>query len=325
MSKMPSNQEETKVLIHHPVLLEEICEQLELRKKRNVVDATLGFGGHASVMLQHMPKNGKLIGFDADSEHLKEAKKKLRKFKDRTILVHSNFVHMTDELQKTKVRAIDAFLFDLGIASPHVDNPARGFSFMQDGPLDMRFNIKQELTAADVINEYPEKELVRIFEEYGEERWAKKIAREIVRSRRNKSFKTTKQLADFVEKLVFRPKPVKKKPGKKGGKKAKRGRIHPATRVFQAVRIEVNRELDVLSEALQQAVELLKPKGRIAVISYHSLEDRIVKHFFRGLAHDNERKAVLRLVTKKPIVPTDAEILANPRSRSAKLRIVEKL
>lgn len=281
-------------------------EGLSLPKKRNIVDATLGLGGHAKAILENLSKSGKVIGFDADYDHIKEAKKKLRKFKDRVIFIHSNFEHLQEELQKTRVRAVDGVLFDLGIASPHVDFADRGFSFLREGELDMRFNRKEGKTAAEIVNNYSEKELIRIFKEYGEEKKARRIAMEIRKRRKSRRFKTTTELARFIEKKVGRS-----------------GRIHPATRVFQALRIEVNRELEVLPEALRQAVEVLKSGGRIVVISYHSLEDRIVKNFFRDLSRGDDQ--ILKLITKKPLVPTESEIAENPRSRSAKLRIVEKI
>ncbi len=306
--KAPVEKEvEKKEYIHESVLLEEVCELLELSKKKNVVDATLGMGGHAKEMLKALPKSGKLIGLDADPEHLKVAKKNLRSYKDRTILVHSNFGDMAEAIREnSRIKSIDAVLFDLGIASPHVDFGERGFSFMREGDLDMRFNPEQQLTAAEVVNKYGEKRLAEIFRDFGEEKRAKKIAQAICKNRKRKPFKTTKDLADFIEKLLGR-----------GGK------IHPATRVFQALRIEVNKELDVLVEGLRQAVELLKKNGRVAVISYHSLEDRIVKNFFRDLARNNGQS--LKLITKKPIAPSEEEIQRNPRSRSAKLRVAEKL
>jgi 16S rRNA (cytosine1402-N4)-methyltransferase len=292
--------------IHEPVLTDEVLSLLDLKGKRNVVDATLGLGGHAKIMLEKMPKSGKLIGFDADHSHIKVAKKNLRIFKDQVIFVNNNFVEMEAEMKKTKVRSIDAILFDLGIASPHVDFGERGFSFLREGPLDMRFNQNTGRTAADVLNDYSEKELVRIFFEYGEERNAKKIAREILKRRKWRKIKTTTQLAEFIEKTVGR-----------------HGKIHPATRIFQALRIEVNNELEVLPEGLRQAVALLKKGGRVAVISYHSLEDRIVKNYFRELSR--MESPMLKLLTKKPVVPSDEEISRNPRSRSAKLRVAEKL
>lgn len=291
---------------HEPVMVDEVCDLLAVKGKRNVVDATLGMGGHSKAMLLRMAKNGKIIGFDADKEHLKVAKKNLKKFKDQVTFVHNNFVEMTGEINNTRVRSIDAILFDLGLASPHVDIPERGFSFMRDGELDMRFNRSEGKTAADIVNEYKEKRLAEIFFTYGEERNAKKLARELVKRRKWRKFKSTTQLADFIEKTVGRF-----------------GKIHPATRVFQALRIEVNSEMEVLPDALNQAVNLLKKGGRIGVISYHSLEDRIVKNFFRDLSRMDT--PVLRLVTKKPIMPSDEEIAANPRARSAKLRVAEKL
>lgn len=306
--EQPQKQEETKLSYEHEsVLLSEVCELLDLAKKKNVVDATLGLGGHAKEILKALPKTGKLIGLDADPEHLKIAKKNLRSYKDRTILINANFGNMAEAIaDNSRIRSIDAVLFDLGIASPHVDFGERGFSFMREGDLDMRFNPEEQLTAAEVVNKYGEKRLAQIFKEFGEESQARKIAQAICKNRKRKPFKTTKDLADFIEKLVGRS-----------------GRIHPATRVFQALRIEVNKELDVLVEGLKQAVELLNKNGRVAVISYHSLEDRIVKNFFRDLARHNGES--LKLITKKPIAPSEEEIQRNPRSRSAKLRVAEKL
>lgn len=308
--------------MHIPVMLREVIEHLVgegLPKRRVIVDMTMGMGGHSRNLIVEMAGNGKLIGFDMDPEHLKIAKKNLKNFGESVVYINSNFENLAAELEKLKIKGIDAILFDLGIASNHVDDPEKGFSFMHEGPLDMRFNKDlQQLTAAEVVNKYSEKELIRIFKEYGEENKARKIAAEIVKSRRRKPFETTTQLANFIEKLIHRD-----------------GRIHPATRVFQALRIEVNRELEVLQNALKQATELLRDAGRIAVISYHSLEDRIVKHFFRDMSADyinlpNELKTTklspkLKIVTKKPLMPTAEEVKNNPRSRSAKLRVAEKI
>lgn len=316
-SKAPSKKEqqietpekEEKIIYSHdPVLKDEILELLELKGKRNIIDATLGLGGHSKALLDNMPKSGKVICFDVDKTHMKRAKMAMRKYKDRCTFINSNFANMCEELSKTRIKAIDAVLFDLGLASPHIDDPERGFSFMREGPLDMRFDNNIETTAADIINEYSEKRLIEIFKEYGEERRARKLALEIRKRRKSRKFKTTKQLADFVEKTIGR-----------------HGRIHPATRIFQALRIEVNKELEVLQDALKQAVDITKPGGRIAVISYHSLEDRIVKNYFRALARPQEGKPLLKIITKKPITPTDAEIELNPRARSAKLRVAEKI
>ena len=315
---MAQEKENNLVLEHSPVLLNEVLANLELNKKRVVVDATVGLAGHSKAMLEKMPKNGKLIAFDADKEHVKLAKKRLRKYSSQVTVIHANFSELEEKIAAQRCRGIDAILFDLGLASPHVDNPERGFSFMHEGPLDMRFDVSQELTAAEVINNYSEKELVRIFQEYGEERFARKIARAIVARRKTRKFKTTKELARLIEKTV-----------------ARQSRIHPATRVFQALRIEVNNELQSLKSALEQALKLLRPGGRIAVISYHSLEDRIVKRFFKEQAleyinlpeEETTRmlKPQLKIITKKPILPSDEEIIENPRARSAKLRVAEKI
>jgi 16S rRNA (cytosine1402-N4)-methyltransferase len=303
---------------HVSVLLNEIVEMLQPEKRRVIVDGTLGLGGHAKVLLSKMPAAGKYIGFDLDNDHIAIAQKRLKDFSEQLVVVHDNFSTLADKLKEMKLKGADAILLDLGMASPHVDNPEKGFSFLHDGPLDMRFNKDAPYTAADVVNSYSEKELLRIFREYGEEHKARKIAHEISLVRKNHPFKTTKQLADFIEKHVKRM-----------------GHIHPATRVFQALRIEVNKELDSLVNVLRAAVEVLRPGGRIAVISYHSLEDRIVKHFFKDQTRDyvnvpgeiktTKLDPTLDILTKKPIVPTDAEVLQNPRSRSAKLRVAQRL
>lgn len=303
---------------HVSVLLNEIVEMLQPEKRRVIVDGTLGLGGHAKMLLEKMPVAGKYIGFDLDNDHIAIAQKRLKNFSEQLVVVHDNFSTLADKLKELKLKGADAILLDLGMASPHVDNPEKGFSFLHDGPLDMRFNKDAPYTAADVVNSYSEKELMRIFREYGEEHKARRIAHEISLVRKNKPFKTTKQLADFIEKHIRRV-----------------GHIHPATRVFQALRIEVNKELDSLVNVLRAAVEVLRPGGRIAVISYHSLEDRIVKHFFREQTRDyvnvpgeiktTKLEPTLDILTKKPIVPTDEEVQQNPRSRSAKLRVAQRL
>jgi 16S rRNA (cytosine1402-N4)-methyltransferase len=315
---LDTNQPKNTAIGHEPVLIEEVCGNLDLKSKRVVVDCTLGLGGHAKVMLEKMPAGGRLFAFELDPQNMKRAKQKLRSCKDKITFINANFSTLQEQFGKTRLKGVDAVLFDLGLSSVHTDDPEKGFSFLREGPLDMRFDHKQTLTAEEVVNKYSEKELIRIFKEYGEEKKARKIAMEIVRIRKRKPFKTTTQLADMIEKLLKR-----------------QGRIHPATRVFQAIRIEVNKELENLRKALEQAVELLRPKGRIAVISYHSLEDRIVKRFFRDLCRDyvnlpGEMTTTildpkLLIVTKKPIVPGPKEVAGNPRSRSAKLRVAEKL
>jgi 16S rRNA (cytosine1402-N4)-methyltransferase len=303
---------------HIPVLLSEVVANLDLPKKRIVADLTLGLGGHAKAMLEIMPAAGKLIAFEIDGDNLKIAKKNLKDFAEQVIFLNENYTNLAEELKKLKIKSVDGILLDLGIASTQVDNAEKGFSFRKDGPLDMRFDKKSRLTAAEVVNSYSEKELIRIFKEYGEEQKARKIAQAIIKTRKRKPFKTTLQLADFIEKLLKR-----------------NGHIHPATRVFQALRIETNKELEGIEKVLEQAIELLRSKGRIAVISYHSLEDRIVKRFFRLLSQDyiNEPGKMttthlepkLKIITKKPVVPTGKEVSRNPRSRSAKLRVAEKI
>lgn len=303
---------------HEPVMMREVLENLALADKKVVVDGTLGLGGHSRAMLEQMAPDAKLVAFDVDDDNLATARNNLVVFGDRVFFVRSNFSNLQEELKNLGIKKVDALLLDLGLSSPQVDNPAKGFSFLREGPLDMRFDKNQPLTAAEVINGYSLNELMRIFFEYGEERFSRKIATEIVRRRKARSFKTTTELANFIEKLIGR-----------------QGHIHPATRIFQALRIEVNHELDVLLRTLQQAVEVLSKGGRIAVIAYHSLEDRVVKQFFKECARDyvNEPdklttthlEPTLEIVTKKPLVPTDAEIVKNPRARSAKLRVAQKL
>ncbi len=303
---------------HEPVLVQEVLENLQLADKKVVMDGTLGLGGHSMRMLEQMPSDGVLIGFDVDDDNLATARQNLQQFGDRVMFVRSNFSNLEAELKTLNINAVDAILLDLGLSSPQVDNPVKGFSFLREGPLDMRFDKNASLTAAEVINSYGQNELIRIFQVYGEEPFARKIAQEITKRRKARSFKTTTELANFIEKLIGR-----------------KGHLHPATRVFQALRIEVNHELDVLLSALKQAVSMLKKHGRLAVIAYHSLEDRVVKQFFKECARDyiNEPdklttthlEPTLHIVTKKPIVPTESEISKNPRSRSAKLRVAEKI
>lgn len=309
---------ENKQIYHEPVLANEVCEGLNLKNKKNIVDCTLGLGGHTQIILQNLGSQGRVFGFELDADNLKLAKKNLRSFGDKVTYIHSNFERLSEELKKLRIKSVDGILIDLGLSSPQVDIAERGFSFLREGPLDMRFDRKQPLTAALVVNRYSATDLTRIFQEYGEEAFARKIALAITKRRKSRAFKTTTELARFIEKLLKR-----------------KSHIHPATRIFQALRIEVNHELDALKNVLPQAVTLLKPKGRLAVISYHSLEDRIVKQFFKENARSflNESNKLtttylqptLKIITKKPVTPSAEEIVKNPRSRSAKLRIAEKI
>lgn len=302
-----TNSTVNTVYKHDPVLVDEVIEFLNFSGgKKRIVDCTLGLGGHASKILEKLSSQGELIGFDADNDHLKQAKKNLKPFKGRVTYINANFGELEKQLKKNGVRKIDGILMDLGIASPHIEIGERGFSFMRSGPLDMRFNVKKGKTAADLLNGATEEDLVRIFKEYGEEPFAEKMAEMICKYRKRKKFETTGQLADYIEKNFKR-----------------RGKIHPATRIFQALRIEVNKELEMLKTALEDAVKFLKPGGRIVVISYHSLEDRIVKNFFREKSRKEEPE--LKVLTKKVVMPNIKEIKSNPRSRSAKLRAAEKI
>lgn len=316
---------EVKKIEHVSVLKESVYKYLDLQSGEVVVDATLGLGGHAGGILELVGKKGVLVGFDLDEDNLKEAEKRLRHYKNK-VLINDNFRSLKNRVQESGFEQVDAVLFDLGLSSPHVDDAARGFSFMKEGPLDMRFSKEQRLTAAQVINEYPEDRLADVIWKYGEERQSRRIARKIVERRMAKKFGTTRELADFLESIMlFR--------GRKKGRKSKH---HPATTVFQALRIEVNDELNALKEALQGSIELLRVGGRIVVISYHSLEDRIVKHFFKELSRSCvcprelpvcrcRGEAVVELLTRKPVAPSDEEVAMNPRARSAKLRAVKKL
>ena len=312
---------------HVPVLKETVYEYLDLKKGDVVVDATLGLGGHAKGMLEKIGKKGVLIGLDQDERNLEEAKKRLEGASGgkNIILVNDNFRYLKNRAEETGFKEVDAVLFDLGISSPHVDDSERGFSFMRDGPLDMRFSLSQKLTAWDVVNSYPENELANVIFQYGEERASRRIARKICEYRKNKKFEGTAELGEFIKRVI----PDMSKHGK-------RGVHHPATKTFQAIRIEVNDELNALKEGLNGSMSLLKIGGKIVVISYHSLEDRIVKHFFKELSRSCvcppevlvcqcRGAPVVEILTKKPVFPTDEEIAENPRARSAKLRAVKKL
>lgn len=306
---------------HDPVLITTVEKYSGLKKGDTVIDCTLGLGGHSEMFLKKIGPKGTLVAFEQDEENYKYAANRLSKNKNKHLIL-KNFVHLQHEIEEIGIGGVDLVFFDLGLASTQVDDPKRGFSFMQDGPLDMRFDKRHPVTAAMALKKLSERRLVEIFRDYGEERYAKKYAKVI---KENLPIETTKQLADLIERYAPREKPWKK------GK-----RIHPATRVFQALRIEVNKELEVLADALMQAIAVLKPGGRLIVISYHSLEDRIVKNIIRDaskgcicpheiLICSCNHKPELEIITKKPIVPEDKEIQENPRSRSAKMRIAQKL
>ncbi|MCK4909125.1 MAG: 16S rRNA (cytosine(1402)-N(4))-methyltransferase RsmH [Planctomycetes bacterium] len=290
---------------HQSVLVKEIIELLNPRPGQIIVDATLGRGGHAAHFLPLITNSGQLVGIDWDPDNIKYCAEKFKDHESNTRLVCDNFIHLPDILQRLELPPVDAILLDLGISSVQLNDPDRGFSFQSDGPLDMRINHDQPLTAATVVNSYKESELQHILHTYGEERWSRRIARNIVRQRREKKIIRTNQLATLIRRSV----------------PPRRTRIHPATRSFQALRIEVNRELTNLEKFLSRAEDCLKPGGRLAVVSFHSLEDRLVKHNFQAKSRNNHFK----IITKKPITPRDTEISVNPRARSAKLRVAERI
>ncbi|MBI3913235.1 MAG: 16S rRNA (cytosine(1402)-N(4))-methyltransferase RsmH [Chloroflexi bacterium] len=283
---------------HISVLAQEVLDLLAPRAGSRYIDATLGAGGHAAEILNASAPNGRLLGLDADPQAIPIAAERLKEFGDRVSLQQTNFENLMSVAKTAGFIPAEGILFDLGLSSMQLNDAARGFSFLGEGALDMRFDPRGETNAADLVNELPEAELADLIYEYGEERASRRIARAIVYSR---PISTAAQLAAVIERAMRR-----------------RGRLHPATRTFQALRIAVNRELETLPAALKQAVEILAPQGRVVVITFHSLEDRIVKNFFR-----NEN--VLRVLAKHPLRAARAEMLANPRSRSAKLRAAEKV
>lgn len=287
---------------HVPVLLNEVLEHLAPKSGETFIDGTLGDGGHAEGILERIAPNGVLLGIDLDHGAIERAGIRLARFGDHFIAERGNYRDLSAIAEKHGIRAVNGILLDLGISSAELEESGRGFSFQKDEPLDMRMGMEGP-TAAEIINSAPKDELARVIRLYGEERYADRIAEEIVRRRRRKRIMTTVDLVETIREAV---------PGS-----YERGRIHPATRTFQALRIAVNDELQGLREALPQTVRSLAPGGKIAVISFHSLEDRLVKHFFR----DSEE---LRIVTKKPIRPIQKEIIENPRARSAKLRVAER-
>ena len=303
--------------MHRSVLYHEIITALQPRCGGLYVDGTLGAGGHAWGILHNSKPDGQLLGMDLDPQALDIAREKLSTFGDRAKLVRAPYTSMLDQLTALGWEVVDGILLDLGISSMQLESPERGFSFRLDGPLDMRFDPQGPLSAADIVNSFPEDELADLIFHYGEERRSRRIARSIVRSR---PILTTRQLADLVARDVGS--------GRKGH--------HPATRTFQALRIAVNRELEALQTFLPQATLALAPRGRMAVIAFHSLEDRLVKHFFRRESRDCicppeqplctcDHKAMFKEITRRPIRPGEAEVKKNPRSRSARLRVVEKL
>lgn len=306
---------------HYSVLLAEVVEAFSSQSLSVVIDGTLGAGGHAQAILEQHPEIQYYIGIDQDPHALSLAGERLKGWSSKLILKHGNFAQFDQFLKELSLQSADAILVDLGVSSMQLDQAARGFSFMQEGPLDMRMNPLEELTAAEIVNTWSEQALGKIFRDYGEEKQWKKAARTIVEARQSKPFVTTKDLRTVLYPVLVRF--------------AKKN-INPLTLVFQGLRICINRELEVLETFLPKAIDLLSVGGRLAVISFHSLEDRIVKTDMRLAASDKwetsglsglfrDKDPTVKLITKKPIEPTEQEIEQNPRSRSAKLRIAEKL
>lgn len=305
---------------HVSVLLQESISSLNLLENSVVVDATLGYGGHSSNILERISK-GYLFAFDQDSEAIRYSTDRLSSIGTNFTIIKSNFVNMKEELEKRGINKVDAVLFDLGVSSPQLDDESRGFSFHNDARLDMRMDRDQKLSAYEVVNEYSEQDLARIFYKYGEDKFSKSVARRIVEYRKEKPIETTLELVEVIKSGV----PMKYRINK-----------HPARQIFQAIRIEVNHELDVIEPALSQALELLRVGGRVAVITFHSLEDRLVKNYFKEMTKiDDKVKGMpnipdeylpdFKLVVNKAIIPSDSEIENNPRARSSKLRVIERI
>lgn len=308
---------------HVSAMLQEAVACLSCRPGGIYVDGTLGGAGHARAICQQIMPDGLLVGIDQDADAIANARRVLEPYLSNIRLFHGNFVHLPDFLAQLEIEAVDGILLDLGLSRHQLEASGRGFSFNRDEPLDMRMDIRTGTNAADLVNRLEEKELSRIFVQYGEERWSKLIARAIVKARALRRIRTSRQLAELVVSAV---------PARVAAKQ----KIHPATRIFQALRIAVNKELDRLAEFMSSAVDLLSPKGRLCILSFHSLEDRMVKQKFRALAKGCDcppdlpvcicgKQPQVRLVTKKVLRPTAEEIARNPMARSTRLRAIEKL
>ena len=314
--------EDTIQFSHRPVMLDECMEGLAIRPDGIYVDGTAGGAGHSSAIAARLGEGGRLIALDQDETAVAVATERLSVYGGRAQVVRSNFCEVASVMEMLEIDRIDGMLMDLGVSSYQLDTAERGFSYQADAPLDMRMDVRNPLTAKRVVNEYSEDDLRRILFEYGEERFSSRIASNIVRERERAPIETTGELVEIIKRSI---------------PSAQRdGGHHPAKRSFQALRIEVNAELDVIAPAIRSAVRLLKPGGRIAIITFHSLEDRIVKQTFASLAQGCTcprdfpvcvcgKRPELRVITRKPILPSDGELELNPRSRSAKLRVAEKL
>jgi 16S rRNA (cytosine1402-N4)-methyltransferase len=294
---------------HSPVMSSEVLYWLLGDGRKIFLDCTVGYSGHAEKLLEGSGPDGRLVGLDRDRSAIEASRQRLSQFGARAILIQGHFMELKQHLSEHGLSRVDGIVFDLGVSSPQLDEPERGFSFQHDGPLDMRMDQSIGGTAADLINRWPEAQLADAIFQFGEERFSRRIARAIVRARERHPLGTTKELVSVIEGAV----PAN----------YRHGRLHCATRTFQALRISVNQELDCLEPALRDAVDVLSPGGRLCVISFHSLEDRIVKHTFRALS--GKEDPALIVLTKKPQVSTSEESDRNPRSRSAKLRAVQRV
>jgi 16S rRNA (cytosine1402-N4)-methyltransferase len=294
---------------HIPVMSEEVLSWLVREDGRIYLDCTVGYSGHAEKVLEASGPDSRLIGLDRDEVAITASRKRLARFGDRVLLLHGHFMDLKQHLTASGIGRVDGILFDLGVSSLQLEEPARGFSFQVDGPLDMRMDQSMSETAADLVNRRPEAQLADTIFQFGEERFSRRIARAIVRARERHPLATTKELVSVIEGAV----PAN----------YRHGRLHCATRTFQAIRIAVNQELDCLEPALRDATDVLSSGGRLCVISFHSLEDRIVKHTLRALSGKDDPALVV--LTKKPQIPTREESDRNPRSRSAKLRAAQRV
>lgn len=307
---------------HVSVLLRECIENLNINPNGVYVDGTLGGAGHSLEIVKQLGENGILVVFDQDINAINVGKERLKDYSDKVKFVHKNFVSLKEELINLGINKIDGILLDLGVSSHQLDEKDRGFSYMQDAPLDMRMDIRNELTAEYIVNNYGEKDIEKIIRLYGEENWAKRIAQFIVEERKDKKIETTGDLVEIIKKAI--------------PKKARIDGPHPAKRTFQALRIEVNNELGIIDRTIVDAADMMNSEGRICVITFHSLEDRIVKNIFKELAEDCvcpkefpicqcDKEQIVEIITRKPILPSEEEIEVNPRSRSAKLRVAERI
>lgn len=306
---------------HVSVLLQECIDGLRIRPDGTYVDGTLGGAGHGYEVCKKLSAKGRFIGIDQDDDAIAASTERLKEFGDRVTIVKSNYEHVKNVLDELGVLGVDGILLDLGVSSYQLDTAERGFSYMSDAPLDMRMDRSSPMTAKDIVNTYEEDKLCQVIRLYGEERFAKNIARNIVQKRQDKEIGTTSELVDIIRSSM----PAK----------ARNGKGHPAKRTFQAIRIELNRELEVLQETLADMISVLNPGGRLCIITFHSLEDRIVKNFFRDMEHPCTcppnfpvcvcgKEPQGKVITRKPILPGEEELQINSRSKSAKLRIFEK-